>query len=185
MAALRQDGALFWWGDLGGNASTTPVLLTGLPTLESISAGESFLLALGTDDTVWTFGDNTHGQLGAGDLASHSDPVQVTGLGGTAIEVATGSRHALLLLSDGAVQAWGDNTSSQLGDVSFTDLTSTTPRSVVGLSDVVELSGGIGHTVALDLTGSVYTWGGNANGQLGDGTTTTWAGDRWGQAVLC
>lgn len=89
---------------------------------------------------------------------------------GAAVAVAVGSCHRLALLADGTVRAWGSNDHGQLGDGTRVDRRE--PVAVCDLDRVVAIaaSGG-GHSVALASDGAVHTWGLNAAGQLGDGTT--------------
>ena len=85
--------------------------------------------------------------------------------------VSSGESHAVALLADGTVKAWGYNGFGQLGDGTTTDRNS--PVEVQGLSKRVTaiVAGGF-HTLALLADGTVKAWGNNGNGQLGDGTTT-------------
>ncbi|MBY9078904.1 RCC1 domain-containing protein, partial [Paenibacillus sp. CGMCC 1.18879] len=83
--------------------------------------------------------------------------------------IAAGSSHSLALKSDGSVWAWGYGISGQLGDGSLT--VRTTPVAVSGLtSEVTAIAGGNNHSLALKSDGSVWAWGYNGSGQLGDGT---------------
>jgi alpha-tubulin suppressor-like RCC1 family protein len=74
----------------------------------------------------------------------------------------------LALGSDGAVWAWGENSSGQLGD--GTTINRNTPVAVERLSDVVAIAAGKVHSMALSRDGTLWSWGGNYSGQLGDGT---------------
>ena len=121
------------------------------------------------DGTVWSFGDNFHGQLGDGTTASlRETPVPVVGVSG-ATAIAAGESHALALKADGTVVAWGFNAFGQLGD--GTSSSRNTPAAVSGLSNIVAIAAGTRHSLALSATGMVYAWGDNAQFQLGDGTS--------------
>src|SRR5437879_8895689 len=118
------------------------------------------------------------GERGGGAApTAHATPVPVTGLGpgSGVVAVAAGSSHALALKSNGAVLAWGNNASGELGDGSApTD--HATPVSVSGLgpgSGVVKIAAGVAFSLALKSDGTVLAWGNNASGELGDGSAPT------------
>ncbi|MBF0621638.1 MAG: putative Ig domain-containing protein, partial [Magnetococcales bacterium] len=97
-------------------------------------------------------------------------PVQVTGLSGVA-QISAGKSHSLARRSNGKVFAWGRNNRGQLGIGSFNSKANPTPAEVVNISNITIIHGGNDHTMALKNDGTVYTWGRNDAGQLGDGTT--------------
>jgi alpha-tubulin suppressor-like RCC1 family protein len=88
------------------------------------------------------------------------------------IAIAMGDYHSLALKSDGTVWAWGANYLGQLGDGTTT--ASLVPKQILSssLSEVIAITAGYYHSLALKSDGTVWTWGKNSNGQLGDGTTT-------------
>ena len=86
-------------------------------------------------------------------------------------QIAGGGNHTIALKSNGTVCAWGYNGSGQLGDGTIIS-SKHAPVQVSGLSDVTALAGGWEHTIALKSDGTVWTWGRNSDGQLGDGTNT-------------
>jgi alpha-tubulin suppressor-like RCC1 family protein len=121
--------------------------------------------------SVMAWGYNGGGELGDGTTISRTSPVAVSGLSSGVVAVAGGRLHSLALKSDGSVWAWGYNLQGQLGD--GTTINRTSPVAVSGLSSgVVAVAGGSGdHSLALKADGSVWSWGYNSQGQLGDGTT--------------
>jgi alpha-tubulin suppressor-like RCC1 family protein len=174
---LKSDGTVWTWGNNGngqlGDGTTTdktsPVQATGLSgAIKAIAAGDAHTVALMNDDTVWTWGSNSNGQLGDGTTDDKSTPVQVTGLSGVIKAIAAGDAHTVALMNDDTVWTWGNNSDGQLGDDTKND--KTTPVKV-DISNVTAIAAGDAHTVALKKDGTVWAWGSNSDGQLGDGTT--------------
>lgn len=174
--ALKRDGTVWSWGY--GSFVPAPMRLSGLTEVAAIAMGPRHALALKRDGTVWRWGDNLDGSLGDGltgpapdlDWPFFATPVQVPGLGDVAAIVA-GYGHNLALKSDGTVWAWGFNGHGQLGD-GATDTRTEEPIQVSGLANVVRIAAGEAHSVAVKSDGTVWTWGSNVGGQLGDGSTT-------------
>ena len=145
-----------------------------------VAAGGAFTVALKYDGTVWTWGNNTNGELGRGDKNSVYSPVQVKSADGNSyltdiIFVSAGSNHTLALRKDGTVWAWGLNTYGQLGNNTTTG--SSLPVQVkiangdLNLTNVVSISAGYQHNIALRKDGTVWAWGRNDGGQLGNSNT--------------
>jgi RHS repeat-associated protein len=133
-----------------------------------VAMGADFSVEIKANGAVIAAGNNSSGQLGDGTTTASAAPVEVAGLTpGTVVSVAAGEDHALALLSDGTVVAWGDNSDGELGDNSTTS--SSTPVAVSGLTGVVEISAGANFSVAVKNDGTVWTWGDNGSGQLGRG----------------
>ncbi len=150
-----------------------------------MSANGKFTCALiSATQSVVCWGRNQSGQLGIGaaDNNTHTSPAAVVGVGGVGTltgvsSITAGANHACALLSSGGVDCWGLNDHGQLGNNTTTD--SARPVQVVGaggsgtLSGVNEISGGRMHVCARLGDNTVFCWGRNENGELGDGTTTT------------
>jgi alpha-tubulin suppressor-like RCC1 family protein len=178
--AIASGGVKCWGrnnsGQLGtsspGAESNEAVPVTGLVgTITQIAAGggtSDHTCARSTTGAVRCWGRNLNGQLGNGGTTDSPTAVAVSGLG-AASTVAVGSRHTCAVVS-GAVKCWGANFDGQLGD-NTTDPSSTpvptgltSARSLTAGGDV----DGHGHSCALLTNNTVWCWGDNAYGQLGD-----------------
>ncbi|MFA6032530.1 MAG: hypothetical protein WC889_06495 [Myxococcota bacterium] len=173
-------------GQLGINSaeskSNVPVQvleINGFATPDSIAAGQSHTCAAKQGAGAWCWGDNTFGQLGTGNNISSRVAMSVPNLAGMDVRaVAAGGSHSCAVVGDkGPVKCWGFNGSGQLGDGTTTN--STVPVDVQGLPAdrfMQEIVAGYGHTCIITTDDvsypTVYCWGDNSYGQLGDGTTT-------------
>lgn len=174
----RSLGNVFTWGYNGfgqlGNGTTadnpTPAVVSNLNGVVAVAGGHLHTLALKSDGTVWAWGSNTYGQLGNGTTTESAMPVQVSGLAG--IVALAAYDHSLALKSDGTVWVWGSNAFGQLGNGTTTNSPSPTPIMVSGLTGIIAIAGGAGHSLALRSDGTIWTWGANQHGQLGTGTAT-------------
>lgn len=154
----------------GRRVATAVAWVLALPLAAQLPAPADGAVAPGT---VWEWGSNGFGQLGNGTTsASPSGAAMVPGLSDVA-DVEGGREHLVALTTSGAVLTWGSNEYGQLG------LGDTANRSVP-TQVTVPCAGGVkavdaGHytTFALCNNGTVWGWGWNADGQIGDGTRTT------------
>jgi uncharacterized repeat protein (TIGR01451 family) len=172
--ALDRDGRVWAWGSnsegqLGLGTSdfsthSTPVVVPGLNEVSFIAAGSGFNVAVRNDGTVWTWGRNDNGQLGAAG-SSTNRPAQVSGVSGVRA-VAVSQNHVLALLADGTVMGWGLNTFGQAGSSNFVYV-NPTPAPVAGLTGVTGIAAGSGFSLAVKSDGTVWEWGLNAE-QLGN-----------------
>ncbi len=153
-----------------------PVQVNSLSNVAAIAAGgDEFSVAVKEDGTVWAWGINFNGQLGPGggpmNFDPHPTPLQVTDLPTGMTNIATGEDFCLALAGDGTVWSWGNNSDFQLGQ-GISVGQNPIPKQIPNFNGVVALAGGVNHSAALKTDGSVWTWGGNSEGQLGDGSTT-------------
>lgn len=170
--ALRSDGTVWEWGTWGPGENLTPAEVPGLTGVTKIAAGDGFSLALRSDGTVWAWGNNNAGQLGNGTTTGSSVPVPVSGLS-QVTSIAAGIDSALALRTWGitalkTVWAWGGNGSGQLGDGTLAN--HPTPEEVTGIRapSIVTMAVGEKFAVALGSDGSVWGWGADDHGQLGN-----------------
>ncbi|MGL6129366.1 RCC1 domain-containing protein, partial [Chryseobacterium artocarpi] len=176
--ALKSDGTLWAWGlndygQLGDDTTvnkTTPIQIGTANDWLSIAAGMSHSLAIKTDGTLWAWGDNSKGQLGDGTIVAKKNPTQI----GTATNwknVDGGNEHSTGLKTDGTIWAWGDNRWGQLGD--GTEISKNIPTQLGVETNWRNFATGYwGSTLAIKTDGTLWAWGYNSFGQLGDGTIT-------------
>src|SRR5205085_5487960 len=111
---------------------------------------------------------------GTGTTTDAATPVPAGGLTNVTA-LAAGASHSLALKTDGTVAAWGLNDAGQLGASTGGTCSgspcSTTPVAVGGLTNVMALAAGASHSLALKTDGTVWAWGSNSTGQLGNGCT--------------
>ena len=191
---LRPDGTLLAWGYNGngqlGNGTSTSRLLpasvaapasAALGTAwTSVVVGWSHALARRSDNTLWGWGYNVDGQLGDGTVTARPSPVLVPTPTGAAVGTTWGpistNTHTLALRSDNSLWAWGANFSGQLGDGTTTARLSAiavaTPMGAAPGTTWTKAEVGREHSLALRSDGTLWAWGDNRYGMLGDGTST-------------
>ncbi|MFA6383185.1 MAG: hypothetical protein WCX17_02060 [Parcubacteria group bacterium] len=190
------------YGQLGDNTTNqqnTPVRVlkgaaasgdndgTNLTNVKSVFAGGAHTCAVSNNNNTYCWGYNSYGQLGDNTTTARYTPVRVLkgeaatgdndGTNLTNVKsVTAGGVHTCAVSEAGNAYCWGYNNNRQLGNHSYVQ--SATPVRVADLysptflSNMVQISAGSAHTCAVSGTGSVYCWGDNGNGQLGDNTTT-------------
>lgn len=173
--AVLLDDTVWCWGnrwmsppsELGARQETT------FPHAIAFSAGSDHFCGLTEDHAAWCWGRNETGQVGDGTLTYRKDPVKIIPDGVLAINADRDSTCALR--SDGSVWCWGENTEGEVGDGTTTPRLSPVRVQVAGgglLGGVIWLGDGMGyHRCAVRTDHSVWCWGANGVGQLGDGTT--------------
>jgi alpha-tubulin suppressor-like RCC1 family protein len=182
--ALKDDGSVWaWgnnrWGQLGDgttNASLLPLLVAGLNDITAIAVGGTFAMALNADGSVWAWGANHAGQLGNGTIKDSLRPMQVKLPDGSSFSgvraLAAGLGHAVALKGDGSVWTWGLNGQSQISGGSNKYYGNPVPVKLpdgTALTDCLAIAAGGRHTLALRADRTVWAWGDNNGGQLGDG----------------
>jgi alpha-tubulin suppressor-like RCC1 family protein len=195
-AAIKTDGTLWTWGGntfgaLGDNTITqrnTPVTtFTGGTNWKQVAGGVlgTHVAAIKTDGTLWTWGANGYGQLGNNTITQRSIPVTTFAGGTNWKQVAGGQVHTVAIKTDGTLWTWGRNNEGQLGRYSDNNASRLTPVTTFSggtnwsdtatgsEQELYTLSAGVFHTAAIKTDGTLWTWGRNSNGILGDNTLTT------------
>jgi len=188
--ALTVNGGVKCWGNnydgkLGDGTTIhrlQPVTVSGLssgissmaaPSYEDYVTRRSHSCAVTNSGGLKCWGSNSYGELGDGTTTDRYTPINVSGLTSGVMLASLGWQHTCAVTSTGGVKCWGRNSSGELG-ISSSTFNSTIPVDVTGLSSgvsVVSLGNAFG--CVRTTSGAVKCWGGNSNGQLGDGTTTS------------
>jgi alpha-tubulin suppressor-like RCC1 family protein len=158
-------------GSMAGN-KPSPVSVFAPPGgIVDVAAGDNHSCAVATGGSLWCWGHNFWGQIGDGTTLERRTPVQVTKLGSDVVDVEAGSSHTCARKNDGSLWCWGGNGDGQLGNGSTLD--EHEPQEITALGKTVTaVAAAVEHTCARKSDGSLWCWGKNGDGQLGDGSTT-------------
>jgi alpha-tubulin suppressor-like RCC1 family protein len=184
--AFKRNGTLWAWGanstsqlGIGGPADllnhNLPVQITvpaGIGTITAVAAGAGHSLAVRANGDLYAWGDNLRGQLGTGTTVSSDVPVVVAQDPAGWVAVEPGGQHTLARRSNGTLWAWGDNFSGQVSLDPLSTTRTANPVQVGTSGSWSVLTGGFMHSVAIQADGTLWSWGSNGFGQLGDGTLT-------------
>jgi len=178
-ATIKTDGTLWVWGrnstgELGDNTRidrSSPVQTVAGGTIwKQVSVGRQHMVAVKTDGTLWTWGRNAYSQLGDGTNIDRSSPVQTVAGGSTWGEASARHSHQCAAIkTDGTLWTWGRNDNGALGD--NTRIHRSSPvQTVSGGSNWQTVTCGYSVVSSIKTDGTLWTWGYNAQGQLGDNT---------------
>lgn len=185
--AIKHNGSLWGWGrnDFGqlGNGSWSH---TNIPTQAgtatnwtTATAGTFHSLAINTTQTLWSWGYNFHGQLGQGTAGFGTElniPTQIAALAANQWKsIAAGGRHCMAVTETGSLWVWGNNHNFALG-LNDGTLYKSIPTRLGSASNWKLAAAGIDHSFATTQDGTLWAWGENTDGQLGDGSFIDRAG---------
>ena len=175
--ALKANGTLWAWGnetapwaaEFGHNYRVIPTQISSATDWKSVVAGDSYSLALKLDGSLWGWGDNGAGTLLDSNGGYAASPVPI-GSDTDWRQIAAGGSHALAIKTDGSLWAWGANWYGEIGDASTARRTER-PVRVGSDADWISISAVRGNSFGVKSDGSLWGWGANHRGQIGDGTT--------------
>jgi alpha-tubulin suppressor-like RCC1 family protein len=179
MGAIKTDGTLWTWGfgaegALGNgvlaNRSTPVTTFAGGTNWKQVSAGGLHMAAIKTDGSLWLWGRNNQGQLAINTTAAdRNTPVTTFAGGSNWKQVSAGRSHNAAIKTDGSLWVWGEGAHGRLGNNNTANI-STPVTTFAGGNDWKQVSCGYNHTAAIKTDGSLWTWGRNTLGQLGNNT---------------
>ena len=198
--AIKTDGTLWTWGSnvygqLGDNTTSnrlTPVTTFAGGTDWKQVACSNHTAAIKTDGTLWVWGRNNSGQLGINEVFNTKCTPVTTFAGGTNWkQVACGRTHTAVIKTDGTLWTWGSNIYGELGTNDTTQRSTPVTTFAGGTNWKQVACGYVNYTSAIKTDGTLWTWGWNAYGQLGDNTavnrsipvTTFAGGTNWKQVA--
>ena len=192
--AVQTNGTLWSWGGNGngqlglGNVTyySSPKQVGSLTNWSFVAAGQLQTFAIKTDGTLWSWGANFFGNLGLNNITSYSSPKQIGALTNW-LQIAASYYGAVAVKSNGTLWAWGNNGYGQLGLGNTTNYSS--PKQIGALTNWLNVTSGIlASIMATQTNGALWSWGYNAQGQLGQssiansysspkqvGSLTTWS----------
>ena len=181
--AIKTDGTMWAWGgndqgNLGHNNRTDRSSPTQIPgtTWKDVSNGADWVVATKTDGTAWSWGKNSHGYLGLNNTTEKSSPTQIPG---TTWAYAAAGRpgNNVAVKTDGTLWAWGHNGNGALGQNNTTNYAS--PKQIPGTSwdssHPNKVNAGFYRAFAIKTDGTLWGWGANSNGELGNNNRTQYS----------
>lgn len=185
--AIKSDGTLWTWGfndqgELGDgctfgqncNNRYSPTKVGADNSWTAVSGGTVHSAAIKQNGTLWSWGENSSGQIGTGCSGSTcwyiSTPTQITTDTNWA-STSAGGFFTAAIKTDGTLWAWGSNYSGQLGDgcsPMSTCVASSIPKKIGTDTDWASVAAGANHVIALKSNGTLWAWGMNFDGQLGN-----------------
>ena len=187
-AGIKTDGTLWAWGDntagqlgtnnISGASSPVQTVATGNNWV-SVSFGCCAISGIKTDGSLWIWGSNIAGLLGAGSTLNASSPIQTIAQGNNWKQVSVGTNLAAAIKTDGTLWTWGSGAAGGLGNntASATTLNVSSPvQTIAGGNNWKQVAASVSNVLAIKTDGTLWGWGCNSNGArvagvLGNGST--------------
>ncbi|RDI11936.1 T9SS type A sorting domain-containing protein [Flavobacterium sp. AG291] len=181
--ALKTDGTIWAWGDNfygqitgGSNPQTTPIQIGTDTDWKTISCGGNHMLAIKDNGTLWVWGGNSFGALGLGNTTTVLSPTQL-GVANDWAVISTGSSTSYAIKTDGTLWVCGNNQSGEMGNGTGVGNNAGGPSVLVptqiGGNDWKDVDAGGQHVIAQKNDNTLWSWGINGFGELGDNTMVT------------
>lgn len=172
---LKSDGTIWAWGENYqaefGNGTTTgstlPIQIGNDTNWASISTGGHYTLALKNDGTLWAWGNNSSGQLGDGTTVTKNIPIQI-GTENDWQSISTRGYTSFAIKNNGTLWGWGQNNVSKIG-LGFSSTYESLPTQVGTDTNWKEIIAGYDHNFAIKNDNTLWGWGANTYGQIGNG----------------
>ncbi len=181
--ALDKEGNVWGWGrnnyyQLGstnGANILVPKKIEWLQNIKKIACGMNNSFAINKEGELYSFGQNSNGEGGIGSYTNNLTVTKANNIKDI-VDVRAGKNHTIILKSTGEVYVTGSNLYGELGQNDSNIRMSKEFVKVPGLSNIVSVSAGASHCMALSYDGSVYTWGSNIKGELGLSNNSSYIG---------
>lgn len=166
------DRKLYCWGGCDFSGQDTKILS---PTKidddawVEITAGQFYSCGIKTDNKLYCWGDNVYGQLGDGTSDYRITPEKIGD--DTWLAISAGYEHTCGIKTDSTLYCWGFNYEGELGDGTFKNDSNKFTPVKIGNDTWIEIATGYGHTCGVKTDNTLYCWGRNDTGQIGDGTS--------------
>ena len=162
-----------FYGNLGNGTTTSyssPIQVGSLTNWKQVVPGKYVTSYIKTDGTLWSCGYNLYGQIGNGNNSNYSSPIQVGSLTNWK-QISIGNIDVKVIKTDGTLWTWGYPSFGNLGTNDDTTPYSS-PVQIGSLTDWKQVDSTFNTSAAIKTDGTLWAWGKNDVGQLGNGTVT-------------